>query len=291
MKDLDILKSRNSKMLGSIVSEQVVKDRFISKSAEITDKWFVGLSKKNKQYFFVLTLEDDKLSKLDKEVANNLIKNNFFCFKITNDGKKYKITDLKSGEQFSINKFIKEKKLERISKKERKKQKHEGKQMKQCIDYLVKEKRISQVASSIYIEEKLLNKYFYLSNIDMIVKYNGNIWAVEAKFSRRHSSVIEYDIPVFSINKFQVDMIMKPFLEMKFKFLFVVLENTLKKNKDFKDETEIFEFLDHKEKEVELYVKELEKIELCQIYIYSRKGERQRKYWQIPIEEFTVIRK
>lgn len=180
----ETINTRSDKAISSYVTENEFKSRFLmSEFLTYTEGWWFGLSRRQrKKYFFV---RKNELGDLDNEIITILKNNNYKnVFQVRLDNRHITIIDPMDGYVWEIDEFLQDN-YEFIRRGEmqepscmnqitRKKREH-------YYNYLVEHAIDEGVRESIFVENKFLNKYFNITNIDFIIKNKGGLLVIELK--------------------------------------------------------------------------------------------------------------
>jgi len=238
---------RSSKIIGGYVTEYLFIDRFANTDNIVYSKdwWFSKSRKNNRKYYFV---ETNNLSSLDIKVATLLQKKGQECYQLYKDKDSWKVASIVNKENYTISEFLIKNSIDEIEKYNVDKtiSADEMRQLKRCIEYYKKINVVTDIERSIQIEDAFLNKYFYSSNIDLIIdekeKDHSLPICLEIKF--KDEFMIDSK-PVFGMDCFQIDNVYNILEWSGMKVFNVILYDSVR-SKERKTTTNIMDFIDSK---------------------------------------------
>ncbi len=243
-----IIRTRTSKIIGGYISEQLFAEVYAKKYRDrlYSKGWWGGIefSYQKTMTFFVVKNE---LNELDRKVIERLESQGYLWKQLVCQEDGWYVQDYH--EKLTLDSYIKARGL---NQKQHSREIHAptgyDRNLERCIATYEKQGRLEEIASSIYIEDHFLNKYYIISNIDFICEdADGNPIYAEVKF--KNPFQIKYGDKyrmVFGIDEFQYNILFQPFFKAGIKVANVLLVNDIKRE-DNKESTAIFDFLDQKQ--------------------------------------------
>lgn len=284
----NILRTRTSKIIGGYVTENLFIEKYkkVFPDREYSQGWWGGIeNSENKTLtFFVVK---NTLNDLDKKVIEKLESKDLLWKQLLHENDIWFVVDNNS--KLSLSDYIASRRLKLPDYKEKNIQMTNDPYIDRCIETYEQQGIIRKIASSIYIEDLFLNKYYTISNIDLIGEDKEGVPVyIEIKFKN------EFEINnklVFGIDTFQYDNLFTSFINCGMKVENIVLYNDIKHKRNISS-TVIFDFLDKKENQELIWkYKEIFSNMTIEKYSFSSgktgwKSNNKRTVYCIPLKEY-----
>ncbi len=162
-----IMSSRKGDAIGCYITERLFANSFLYgyDNIEISTGWyFSSVLKQDRQIIF---LYKEKLSNLDRIIAETIKGMEVWQILVTEEAEKIiRLNGDTKGTVYTISEYIKKYSLsERISNSLQTQEEDIIRRKRYC-DYLQKESMLVEVANTINVENRFLNRYFYSSNLE-----------------------------------------------------------------------------------------------------------------------------
>ncbi len=284
----DYLERRNSKILGGYITEQLFIDTFVSGKMTCSDGWWIALArdkkKSNSVHYFV---SKDELSDFDVMIMDILHNHNRKVHQIALSNNEIVVND--DGNQYSLTDFVAQNEL--IAKTHSVNTADDALK-RRCIAYYTLINKLSGIARSIYIEDSLLNKYFYPTNIDLFIQdpNTKNPICVEIKFKDEFEKSGKL---VFGEDRLQYETLFPEMRECGIDVYNCVLYNHIGKGEN-NEVTNIFNYIESSNRVRFWKKKKFTEGENHSTHSINKKntqfwGEGGRSVYCIPLAEYTSV--
>lgn len=233
----EILRRRTSKILGGGVSEKMFLDSFVRpNNIPFSKGWWLSMTD-DRLFFFAVKNE---FSELDNTIRQILSDHSYNVYQIIFRENDCVIAD-SEGNNKTIEEFLGDLDIQTLPDRDSTRQ--EGELIDRCIDFYQREGLLTEEARSIYIEDKLLNRYFYSTNIDLFIENPDThaVVSVEIKFK---NEFLNDNQLVFGEDRLQYETLFPTLRNCGIEVYNCVMYNYLKDDRNI-DTTEVFNFLDN----------------------------------------------